>query len=496
MGGLYLLYDEKGVKTVLFEANTETTRISRLIAKAGNGLTELQFLAKQIALWKASPQRKEQLTGELYYNNEHDILKRKRTIIGQKGQIETVENLPNNRLIDNQYAKMVDQKANYLFGKPFTVESENADYVERLKKLFDHRFQRTFRRMGEDCLNGAVGWLCFYYDEQGQPIFKRLPPFEILPFWADDDHTQLDCAIRLYPQEVWEGPTKKTVDRVELYKPDGIWRYIYQNGTLTPDAELGEHTPYFWKMDEAGTPAEGFNWLKIPLIPFKYNSAEIPLIRRTKCLQDGINIMLSDFENGMQEDPRNTILVLKDYDGTDLGEFRQNLAAFGVIKVRADGDVQTLEIAVDAENYKAILDALKKALIENARGYDAKDERMGNNPNQMNIQSMYSDIDLDANGMETEFQASLEELLWFIDQYFIQTNAGDFTNDQVVFTFNRDILINESEAIANCGKSVGILSEETIIGQHPWTNDVTKELERVKAEREAQALEADPYAGA
>ena len=44
--------------------------------------------------------------------------------------------------------------------------------------------------------------------------------------------------------------------------------------------------------------------------------------------------------------------------------------------------------------------------------YDAKDDRMSGDPNQMNIQSMYSDIDLDANGIEMEFQASMEELLW------------------------------------------------------------------------------------
>ncbi len=37
----------------------------------------------------------------------------------------------------------------------------------------------------------------------------------------------------------------------------------------------------------------------------------------------------------------------------------------------------------------------KKALIENAGGYDAKEDRLSGNPNQINIQSM-SDIDLDA----------------------------------------------------------------------------------------------------
>lgn len=459
-------------------------------------MTELQFFAKQISLWKCSPQRREQLDGELYYHGEHEILKRKRTIIGEGGLLQKVENLPNNRIVDNQYCKMVDQKANYLLGKPFTIECDNKPYIELLKDLFNNQFRRTFRRMGEDCLNGAMGWLFFHYDGQGQPAFRRLPPFEILPFWADDDHTQLDCALRLYVQEVWEGQTKKNIERVEIYKPDGIWRYIYNNGSLTPDVELGEHENYFWKMDATGKRTEEFNWLKIPLIPFKYNAGEIPLIRRVKTLQDGLNTILSDWENNMQEDARNTILVLTEYDGQDLGEFRRNLATYGAVKVRADGGVTTLEVTINAENYKAILDVFKTKLIENARGFDAKDDRLGNSPNQMNIQSMYSDIDLDANGMEVEFQASFEELLWFINQYFIQTGQGDFTKEKVTVTFNRDILINESESIDNCGKSIGILSRETIVAQHPWTTDVEEELKRIDEEEQASLEKAAEYQNA
>lgn len=44
----------------------------------------------------------------------------------------------------------------------------------------------------------------------------------MLPFWADDDHTRLDCAARLYTQEVWNGYTKETVEKVELFRKDGI----------------------------------------------------------------------------------------------------------------------------------------------------------------------------------------------------------------------------------------------------------------------------------
>lgn len=36
----------------------------------------------------------------------------------------------------------------------------------------------------------------------------------------------------------------------------------------------------------------------------------------------------------------------------------------------------------------------------------------------MNIRSIYSDIDLDANNMEMEFQASLEQLMWFVNTFY------------------------------------------------------------------------------
>ena len=133
---------------------------------------------------------------------------------------------------------------------------------------------------------------------------------------------------------------------------------------------------------------------------------------------------------------------------------------------------------------------------DNAKGYDAKDERMGGTPNQMNIRSMYSDIDLDANSMETEFQAAFEDLLWFVRVHLANIGVGDFTNEDVTVVFNRDILVNETEAIDNFVKQGGRLSNETLVKQHPWVDDPEEELERIawEDEKKAQeALAADPY---
>lgn len=454
---------------------------------SSSGMTDKQFFEEEIAKWKRSPQRTNMLTGEKYYVGEQDILDRKRTIIGKDGKLQEVDNLPNNKIIDNQYAEMVDQKVNYLLGKPLTFDCENKAYVDALIKVFNKKVHRTIKNLGIDSLNGGIGWLYPYYDEKGKFCFRKFEPYEILPFWEDAEHTTLDCAVRLYEITAYEGVQERTVEKVELYTPDGIERYTLNQGTLVEDTE-NPGGPYLTIEDDKGEET-AHNWERIPLIPFKYNSKEIPLIMRVKSLQDGINTILSDFENNMQEDSRNTVLVLKNYDGTNLGEFRHNLATFGVVKVQtidgADGGVDTLKIEVNADNYKCILDLFKKALVKNARGYDADDERMNGNPNQMNIQSMYSRIDLDANGMETEFQASFEELLWFINKHFANTGVGDFDSEEVNIIFNRDILINESEVIENCGKSVGILSNETVVSQHPWTTDVEKELQRLEEEQQA-----------
>lgn len=471
-------------------------KVNNLIRQGAlSRMSDREFLEKEIANWKRSPQRMMQIKGHLYYENEHDILDRKRTVIGEDGKLKTVENLPNNRLIDNQYAKMVNQKANYLLGQPFVIQGDSDQYTELLQEVFNKRFMKTLKNGGKDAMNSGIAWLYPYYDDIGEFRFRLFPGYEILPFWKDREHTILDFAVRLYQVEGYEGTTPTIIEKVEVYDLKGIHKFILDGETLIPDVNTEEENfeyTYVTVTDSEGK-VTGMNWQKIPLIPLKYNEQEIPLIKRVKTLQDGINVMLSDFENHLQEDCRNSILVLKNYDGEDLGEFRHNLATYGVVKVRYDGEtkggVETLEITVNAENYKTILEILKKALIENAMGYDAKDDRLSGNPNQMNIQSMYSDIDLDANDMETELQAAFEEILWFVNAHLANTGKGDFDGEKVEIIFNRDMLMDEGQVIDNCQKSVGILSDETIVGQHPWCDDVRKELKRLKKQKEEEQAE-------
>lgn len=486
----------------MFDFNSVREQVYRIIFEGRrNLLKNEEFIVKEIQKFMVSRRRKEMLDGERYYSGRHDILSKKRMVIGENGELEEVKNLPNNRIVDNQYGKMVDQKKNYLLGQPLVFKTENELYAKLLKQIFNKQFMRIIKNVGEDALNEGIGWLFVGYDEHGQFTFKRIKGFEIIPGWKDAEHTILDYAIRIYPVIAYEGKTPKTIYKVEVYEEKGIYRFIYEGGRLYQDDNPFENYFMVIETDDQGNEIQqGWNWSRIPLIPFKYNSNEIPLIKKVKTLQDGLNTILSNFQNNMEEDARNTILVLVNYDGEKLGEFRRNLAQYGAVKVKtidgAAGDLKTLQVEVNSDNYKVIIELFKKAIIENAKGYDAKDDRLSGNPNQMNIQSMYSDIDLDANEMETEFQASFEQLLWYVNAHLFNIGCGDFEQEEVEIIFNRDILISEGEAIDNCQKSVGLLSDETIIANHPWIDDPRAEMEKLEAQRKKEQEEADLYRNA
>lgn len=476
----------------MFDRNITKNIVRLILHGAGEAMTDTEFLEREIQCWYESEQRREQIAGERYYNGFQDIHHKKRKAIGKDGKVIEVKNLPNNRIVDNQYGLHVDRKVNYIVGKPFLYSTMNESYAEALEMVFNRKFMRTIRNLTLHSINGGIAWLHPYYDRNGKFRFKVFPAYEILPFWADEEHTELDMAVRMYEVDVYDGRDKNTVKKVELYTHDGVKRYVYDGGMLVPDLE-NPSSPYI-TINEKGKTV-GLNWSQIPIIPFKYNSAEKPLLRDCKELQDGINTMLSVFTDNMETDSRSTILILTNYDGQNLGEFRENLTTYAAVKVRSDssghGGVDKLEIDVNSDNYNAILDLFKKKLIENARSFDAKDDRVGSNANQMNLQSMYSDIDLDANGTETEFQASFEELMFFVNAHLSHIGKGDFSNEKLEIKFDRDMMMNETDIINNIRNSVGIISDETLVEAHPYVTDPKKELQRLKSEQSEEDVYID-----
>ena len=470
-------------------------RLGKKMISATNSVidvSEKRYIELKISAWKASSIRTSQIKGEMYYKGLHDIIKRKRQVIGEDGDLVEVKNLPNHRIIDNQFCKMVDQKKNYLLSQAIVFNSKNKQYNDALQEVFDKTFMKLVKDIGLDSITGGIAWLHPYYDEEGNFKFKKFPAYEILPFWDNKEHTKLKFAVRYYVEEKEGSTSNEVVEKVEVYTPSGIFYYTMLNNTLFPDPKIPHRNYLTLESEEL---EQGYNWDRVPLIPFKSNSFEIPLINRCKSIQDAINVIMSDFVNGMEENAGgNSILVLQNYDGENLGEFRNKLATYRAVKVRttdsAKGGVDKLEIEVNATNYESVLKLLKRQLIENCRGFDAKDDRMTSNPNQMNIKSMYSDVDLDARDMEVEFEASFDSLLWFVNQHLANMNVGNFENEDVNIIFNKDSVVNETEVLQSLVQAGVRISNKTLLKQVPFIDSIDDEIKQLKLEEEEQL---NPY---
>lgn len=436
-------------------------------ARASGGrrsLLSLRDIEREAVRFRGCRLRREMLTGEKYYAGKHDILHRRRMAIGEGGEMQEISNLPNNRLVDNQYRKLVCQKTDYLLGKPMLFRGVSEEYGCYLVEIFGEREQRLLHSALKRALNQGICYLMPGYDRAGRFCLRCFNGYELCPGWRDGAHSAMDYAIRLYTSvEVIDGREKRK-ERVEYFDRGGIWRYILEGDRLKADEPA--YQPYLWLDGREAT------WERLPIIALKRDAEETPLIGCVKGLQDSLNTLISDFQNAMEEDARNTIMILVNYDGENLGEFRRNLATYGAVKVRSSdgsaGDVRTLQVEVNAENHKAIIDIFRRAIVENGMGVDARDERFGNSPNQMNIRSMYTDLDLDASEMEAELRGAIRELLWFVNCHLYNLGRGSFFGEHAQIVFRRSLPVNESEMIDNIIKSRGLVSDEALLARHPY----------------------------
>ncbi|WP_410769593.1 phage portal protein [Fontibacillus sp. BL9] len=440
-----------------------------------------EIVREEVQQWQSSDARKLMLTGQEYYRVKNDVLNRIRKAIGPDGKLTQVHNLADNRIPHGFIRKLVDQKIGYLLSKPFLAQTKDSGYQAELDNYFDQHFRRMLKNTGKNAINSGKAWMQVYYDEDGDLAFQLIPSEEGIPLWRDSAHTDLDAFIRVYDQIVYMAKTKKTITKVEFWSKDGVRRYEGESG----DFRFVDFTSHFSLV--SNDKEQPYNWERVPFICFKYNNEEQPLIEIIKRQVDDYDCKISDNSNNLEDLP-NSLYVVKDYDGTSASEFRKNMSVYRVAFVNGTGDLKSVSIEIDTEAHKTHIAQLRKDIYEFGRGVDTQSERFGNSPSGIALKHLYADLDLDANDMESEFQASLEQLLWFIDQHLYNSAKKDYSSVPVEFIFNRDITINETEAVTNAKNSIGVISDKTIRANHPWVTSVEDEEAQIEKEREP-----DPY---
>lgn len=102
-------------------------RINMIISDPDHAtMTLAQIVTEEIREFKASEQYANMIQAEAYYRNRTDVQRK----------TNDVANRSNTRIEHPILKKLVDQKANYLLGKPFTVDTKNSSYFRTRTSAF------------------------------------------------------------------------------------------------------------------------------------------------------------------------------------------------------------------------------------------------------------------------------------------------------------------------------------------------------------------------
>jgi SPP1 family phage portal protein len=452
---------------------TETQRVTMLVEMAAKaGMTLPEIIKAEIDGWLASDTYALMLDAESYFRNRSDVQNK---LGGSTGD-------SNVKIEHPVLKKLIDQKTNYLLARDWTVSSDDTRYADMLNDVFDDRIRRGVKSLGREAIKKGIAWMQVYFDD-GAFAVKRLPSEQVIPLWVDDEHTKLDGIIRFYPQIVYDGRSKTTIRRIEYWDSTGVHYYVQRDLSTVPvpDVEMGTASAHF-RIGDAD-----WNWNTPPFVWAKYNEEELPLLYFIREIIDDVNWQTS-ITSDVLRDVAKFIYVLRGYEGQSLDTFLTELRKYKAIKLASEKDLNSgidkLVADLDIDAVVKLLEIHRRNLYDYARSVDMQDEKLGDASGQA-LKFRYSDLDMDMNDLEMELKGSFARIKVFVDGYLQATGAGDFSGKEFEVTFSRDIITNETEAIENVKSSKGLVSEDTLLANHPWVKDVEAERERMAEDKKA-----------
>ena len=427
------------------------------------------------------------IKGHNYYHNESEILNRKQYYY--KDGFKTEDNTKSNHKIPHNWHKLlVDQKVSFLVGKPVVFQCNNTDkddksskeYEERLNLILGEEWDDNLTELAKNSSNKGTEWLHIYINEEGKFKFLIIPAEEVIPIYDTSLQENLEAILRYYLVEV----NGKDRIRVEWWTRDTVTFYIQNDSGeyVLDDTESTNPDSHYYYNDI------GYGWGKVPFIEFPNNQERYSDLKYYKELADNYDLNVSDLANNLSE-IQEIITILKGYEGTKLDEFYENLRYYKAIKVSGEGGVDKLELNIPIEAKKEHLDRLEENIFLFGQGVNLKTDVFGNAPSGVSLKFMYTLLDLKASVMERKFRKSIKRLLWFATEYINIIDKKNYDSATIQVTFRKTMITNDRENVEIAKNSKGIISDETIVANHPWVEDVAEELNRL--EKQATPIDLD-----
>lgn len=417
-----------------------------------------------------------------YYEKKNDIL------YGKKADDTDSENpLRNsdNRVPSNFYRLQVNQKAAYAFTKPpkFDVGDEKANDI--IATSLGDAYKKKCKALCIQAANNAVAWLHYWKNENGEFRYAVVDSTQIIPVWSEDLEKELYAVLRTYTKigrengkkyiiyEIWTDTECQAFQREENLPLDQL-QYCNMYAAVEMSTGEAEYSSIY-----------RHDWGVVPFIFFNNNDEMLSDLTDVKELIDSYDKVYSGFINDLQ-DIQELIFILTNYGGEaeDAASVLEEMRTKKVIQVESEGaddrsGISTLAIDIPVEAREKVLTMTRKAIFEQGMAIDPDPQNFGNSSG-VALSYLYSLLELKTGMLETEFTISFNHLVRAILKCY------GMVPKKIEQTWTRTSVSNDAELADIASKSKGVISDETIVRNHPWVKDPKDELELLEKQKASE----------
>lgn len=353
------------------------------------------------------------------------------------------------RLDKSKWKSTVDRKVNYLLARKPVVE----DHQDLLDSLLPFIRESALAYT----LRGSLIWIV---QGDGEDILPKPSIMsDTIAVYRDSHKEDVVCFIRKYVDvEIDELTGEETlIDYYEVYYKDGeVWHrdtYNYELDNRDTEEVLSE-APVFIELGKTG---------------------DAPLYAYVEGLLDAFDHILINQDTAVAKNTK-PLTEVRGYSGTDDAELQYAVEELSIVKVDGSGGITLHSRSMDS----ASIDLWAKRLMQEyyeATATVGKETELQYAMSGKAMDRLFVDMENSARELAAVLETALKA-------YF---EVLGYENVDIIW--NTDRPVDDLEIISGIQASRGLVSDRTLLEQHPWVDDVDKELERLEEEANAGMLD-------
>ena len=413
----------------------------------------MQILWKKRFIQEDSTSDRKRLAaiGQRYYEADHDILKCRLFYYNADGDLVEDTTRSNIKICHPFFTELSDQLAAYLLSfkeNPIRAKDNAEGLQDHLDRYFDDEFWAEISELITGSYNKGFEYIYGYKNEENRLAFQCADSMGVIEVRERDTDDGCKYVIYWYVDRVDKG--RKTVKRIQVWSEKDTTYYVQSGATGKIELDKGvpvNPRPHVVYTDKKTGQKMGYGLGYIPFWRLDNCKKQFSGLKPIKALIDDYDVMMCGLSNNLA-DFDTPLHVVSGFQGDNLDELQTNLKTKKIVGVDAEGDVQVRTVDIPYQARKVKADEDEKNIYRFGMGFNSAQIGDGNVTNVV-IRSRYTLLDLKANKMEKRLKQILKALCKVVLAEINAENKTDYQLSDIRFDFTRDVMVNETENIAN-----------------------------------------------